>query len=71
MAVYVYAENINGIYKKAAFEEVSYANSISDKPGATLKEIGRACLRERVVTSVCGSTIDTQTSNTPRQGLMN
>jgi electron transfer flavoprotein alpha subunit len=25
MAVFVYAENINGVYKKAAFEAVSYA----------------------------------------------
>ena len=31
MAIFVYAENINGIYKKAAFEAVSYAKSIAEK----------------------------------------
>ena len=31
MAVFVYAENINGIYKKAAFEAVSYAKAIADQ----------------------------------------
>ncbi|MGA9212898.1 electron transfer flavoprotein subunit alpha/FixB family protein [Kaistella sp.] len=39
MAVYVYAENINGIYKKAAFEAVSYAKSIADKTGDTVTAI--------------------------------
>lgn len=33
MAVFVYAENINGIYKKAAFEAVSYAKAIAAKTG--------------------------------------
>lgn len=31
MAVFVYAENINGSYKKAAFEAVSYAKAIADQ----------------------------------------
>jgi len=31
MAVFVYAENINGVYKKAAFEAVSYAKAIADQ----------------------------------------
>lgn len=31
MAVFVYAENINGVYKKAAFEAVSYAKAIAAK----------------------------------------
>lgn len=31
MAVFVYAENINGIYKKAALEAVSYAKTIADQ----------------------------------------
>ena len=31
MAIFVYAENINGVYKKAAFEAVSYAKAIADK----------------------------------------
>ncbi|QOW09679.1 electron transfer flavoprotein subunit alpha/FixB family protein [Kaistella flava (ex Peng et al. 2021)] len=39
MAVYVYAENINGIYKKAAFEAISYAKSIADKTGDTVTAI--------------------------------
>ncbi len=33
MAIFVYAENINGVYKKAAFEAVSYAKVIADKAG--------------------------------------
>ncbi|KMQ72511.1 electron transfer flavoprotein subunit alpha/FixB family protein [Chryseobacterium koreense] len=33
MMIFVYAENINGVYKKAAFEAVSYAKSIADKAG--------------------------------------
>lgn len=33
MAVFVYAENINGVYKKAAFEAVSYAKAIAAKTG--------------------------------------
>lgn len=39
MAIYVYAENINGIYKKAAFEAVSYAKAIADKQGDTVTAI--------------------------------
>lgn len=39
MAVYVYAENINGVYKKAAFEAVSYANAIADKTSDTVTAI--------------------------------
>lgn len=39
MAIYVYAENINGIYKKAAFEAVSYAKAIADKNGDTVTAI--------------------------------
>lgn len=33
MAVFVYAENITGVYKKAALEAVSYAKSIADQSG--------------------------------------
>ncbi|NAW51004.1 electron transfer flavoprotein subunit alpha/FixB family protein [Elizabethkingia argentiflava] len=33
MAIFVYAENINGVYKKAAFEAVSYAKAIAEKNG--------------------------------------
>lgn len=36
MAIYVYAENINGTYKKAAFEAVSYAKALADKTGDTV-----------------------------------
>lgn len=39
MAIFVYAENINGVYKKAAFEAVSYAKSIADKLGETVTAI--------------------------------
>lgn len=39
MAIFVYAENINGIYKKAAFEAVSYAKAIADKAGDTVTAI--------------------------------
>lgn len=39
MAIFVYAENINGIYKKAAFEAVAYAKSIADKAGDTVTAI--------------------------------
>ncbi|MFC6267953.1 electron transfer flavoprotein subunit alpha/FixB family protein [Frigoriflavimonas asaccharolytica] len=39
MAVFIYAENINGHYKKAAFEAVSYAKSIADKSGETVTAI--------------------------------
>lgn len=39
MAVFVYAENINGVYKKAAFEAVSYAKAIADQAGDTVTAI--------------------------------
>ena len=39
MAVFIYAENINGQYKKAAFEAVSYAKSIADKSNDTVTAI--------------------------------
>ena len=39
MAIFVYAENINGVYKKAAFEAVSYAKAIADKNGETVTAV--------------------------------
>ncbi|MEC5156205.1 electron transfer flavoprotein subunit alpha/FixB family protein [Chryseobacterium sp. MP_3.2] len=39
MAIFVYAENINGTYKKAAFEAVSYAKSVADQAGDTVTAI--------------------------------
>ncbi len=39
MAVLVYAENINGVYKKAAFEAVSYAKAIATKTGDSVTAI--------------------------------
>ena len=39
MAIFVYAENINGIYKKAAFEAVSYAKAIATKTGDSVTAI--------------------------------
>ena len=39
MAVFVYAENINGVYKKAAFEAVSYAKAIADQSGETVTAV--------------------------------
>ncbi|MGX9985520.1 electron transfer flavoprotein subunit alpha/FixB family protein [Soonwooa purpurea] len=39
MAIFVYAENINGVYKKAAFEAVSYAKAIADQAGDTVTAI--------------------------------
>ena len=39
MAVYVYAENINGTYKKAAFEAVAYAKAVADAKGDTVTAI--------------------------------
>ena len=39
MAIFVYAENINGVYKKAAFEAVSYAKAIADQAGETVTAI--------------------------------
>ncbi len=39
MAIFVYAENINGVYKKAAFEAVSYAKALADKAADTVTAI--------------------------------
>ena len=39
MAVFVYAENLNGIYKKAAFEAVSYAKTVAGQLGETVTAI--------------------------------
>lgn len=39
MAIFVYAENINGTYKKAAFEAVSYAKTVADQAGDTVTAI--------------------------------
>ncbi|WP_027378018.1 electron transfer flavoprotein subunit alpha/FixB family protein [Kaistella palustris] len=39
MAIFVYAENINGVYKKAAFEAVSYAKAVAEKAGDTVTAI--------------------------------
>lgn len=39
MAVFVYAENINGVYKKAAFEAVSYAKAVADQLGDTVTAV--------------------------------
>ncbi|MGV4413624.1 electron transfer flavoprotein subunit alpha/FixB family protein [Chryseobacterium sp. T1] len=39
MAIFVYAENINGVYKKAAFEAVAYAKAIADQAGDTVTAI--------------------------------
>ena len=39
MAVFVYAENINGVYKKAAFEAVSYAKAIADQSGDSVTAV--------------------------------
>ena len=39
MAVFVYAENINGVYKKAAFEAVSYAKAIAAMTGDTVTAV--------------------------------
>lgn len=39
MAVFVYAENINGVYKKAAFEAVSYAKAVATLTGDTVTAI--------------------------------
>ncbi|MGS0746918.1 electron transfer flavoprotein subunit alpha/FixB family protein [Halpernia sp. GG3] len=39
MAIFVYAENINGIYKKAAFEAIAYAKSIAEKKGDSVTAI--------------------------------
>lgn len=39
MAIFVYAENINGVYKKAAFEAVSYAKAIASQSGDTVTAI--------------------------------
>ncbi|QCX52352.1 electron transfer flavoprotein subunit alpha/FixB family protein [Elizabethkingia sp. JS20170427COW] len=39
MAIFVYAENINGAFKKAAFEAVSYAKAIASQSGDTVTAI--------------------------------
>ncbi len=39
MSVYVYAENINGSYKKATFEAVAYAKAIADQIGDSVVAI--------------------------------
>ncbi|WP_124642511.1 MULTISPECIES: electron transfer flavoprotein subunit alpha/FixB family protein [Amniculibacterium] len=39
MAIFVYAENINGKYKKSALEAVSYAKSIADLAGDTVTAV--------------------------------
>lgn len=39
MSIFVYAENINGVYKKAAFEAVAYARAIADKAGETVTAV--------------------------------
>lgn len=39
MSVFVYAENINGTYKKAAFEAVSYAKSIATQKGDSVTAV--------------------------------
>ncbi len=39
MAVFVYAETINGVYKKAAFEAVSYAKAIADQSSESVTAI--------------------------------
>lgn len=39
MAVFVYAENINGVYKKAAFEAVSYAKAVAGQTGDSVTAI--------------------------------
>lgn len=39
MAIFVYAENINGVYKKAAFEAVSYAKAIADQAGDSVTAV--------------------------------
>lgn len=39
MSIFVYAENINGVYKKAAFEAVAYARAIADKVGETVTAV--------------------------------
>lgn len=39
MSVFVYAENINGTYKKAAFEAVSYAKAIATQKGDSVTAV--------------------------------
>lgn len=39
MAVFVYAENINGVYKKAAFEAVSYAKAVAGQTSDTVTAV--------------------------------
>lgn len=39
MSIFVYTENVNGVYKKAALEAVSYAKSVADKAGSDVVAI--------------------------------
>lgn len=39
MTIFVYAENINGSYKKSTFEAIAYAKSIAEKSGASVTAI--------------------------------
>jgi electron transfer flavoprotein alpha subunit len=39
MAIFVYAENINGVYKKAVLEAVSYAKAIANQTGDTVTAV--------------------------------
>ncbi len=39
MAVFVYAENINGVYKKAALEAVAYAKAVASQKGDTVTAV--------------------------------
>ncbi|MEC5395072.1 electron transfer flavoprotein subunit alpha/FixB family protein [Bergeyella sp. RCAD1439] len=39
MAVFVYAENINGAYKKSALEAVAYAKAVAEKTGDTVTAV--------------------------------
>ncbi|MBP7172701.1 MAG: electron transfer flavoprotein subunit alpha/FixB family protein [Cloacibacterium sp.] len=39
MSIFVYTENVNGVYKKAALEAVSYAKSVADKAGTDVVAI--------------------------------
>lgn len=39
MSIFVYTENVNGVYKKITFESVSYAKSIAGRLGTTVTAI--------------------------------
>lgn len=39
MAVFVYAENINGVFKKAAFEAVAFALAVAEQAGDTVTAV--------------------------------